>query len=1205
MLEHVVFPALQDELRGLKLHLQRVDLRLGATGADTDDEELQQRLVLKVCLQEVDRCRPHLLVLVGQRYGLVPSEDIARAAAEEAGMTYAGPRSVTAMEIEHALSATPDRSLIRIYFRDLDVSEMPEEVAIRFSDERAARSSLLDSTEREAARQRHALLVEQKVWLQRKASQRCGTYSARWSAAAGRVVGLEGFVNQVVSDLVTDLRASRGESSNEFQRFIEEASQNLIGRGELVDSLVEHFVSREERAPGLILTGERGTGKSAVFARCYQRLTADLRADWWVLAHAVGPSVESRSLWNLLKSWAVELATRLGAPASEATPERLWLLIEKVPPGTRVAMLIDGFDQFESVQPGWARGALTGWLGYRLPGKVRMLVTTTAEVEATALYRRGDFAHVKMGALSRTEAQALAESIFARYHRQPNHDAITKLLDAKTADGKPAHATALWMSLAVEQLNVIDGEEFARSEAPARGALERQRQLQAFSTLEASRLPSSLEALYVNVIVKAGKNLLEDAQGGRELARAFFLTLLLSLGGLRSQDLTQLIPRVAHELGHGRPAPPWNDLVFARLRRRLRGYIVSLPPDERWDFRYEPNRAAILESLQEQPALHFQLHSIIASYLLALPVGDPLRERRAMQHLAAANDHGRAAAFLVAAGPEGVEAATSTLGWAAASEAGVAWVIALLDVPLLDAELAVLCERLRQVDSFLDRTVHIGGTRRALGEAIVVTLRRLLSKGVGPTVALQLSLCRTLDQLGDTETDLGNWSAAAERHAEALVLARHLAAASEPGAAELVALVLTHIGALRLQAADWDGAAHHYREALDLLRPLGEAVSSSVRMTTVRLGEIEMFRRNYLAAEVLYRDALADATRVAGARSTSRAEALERVVDACLPQRKFDQAEQAAAEAMLIRNENVDLFDRGSMRALSVAVEKLGDASMAKGFYERALGAYRDCLALRRPMVDAQRPESRRDVSVVLERLGRAAMMADDPLTAEAAFRESLDIDRELFDLRKPESLRDLSVSLERVAELEMEAQKLEAASELFHEAYRISDMLPDRDHRTMVRKRASLAERAGIADLKRQHVDAALPAFVVALDLLRQLPDPDAAIEASTAFVLERIGAIEASQNRSERALLAMNDALSLRQKLANFDEPSSVLDLALCVFWYSQGLFIGGQRQEFRRAADNALAILTELQKRAGESDEVSRHMKHIRAVIARLSE
>ena len=78
-LRDVVFPELQDLLRGAKrrLHLALVDLRMGVETGSLADEEQKDCFILKVCLEEVDRCRPFFIVLLGDRYNsIMPSARI-------------------------------------------------------------------------------------------------------------------------------------------------------------------------------------------------------------------------------------------------------------------------------------------------------------------------------------------------------------------------------------------------------------------------------------------------------------------------------------------------------------------------------------------------------------------------------------------------------------------------------------------------------------------------------------------------------------------------------------------------------------------------------------------------------------------------------------------------------------------------------------------------------------------------------------------------------------------------------------------------------------------------------------------------------------------------------------------------------------------------------------------------------------------------
>ena len=123
-----VFPALEEDLAGHGTMLERVDLRVGVETRGLADDHAKQERVLKVCLEDVRRCRPFLIVLMGDRYGWVPPIERARAAAEEAGFfpSLAG-KSVTAMEIEFGLWGYPGQATrSRIYFRKLDYTAMDE-----------------------------------------------------------------------------------------------------------------------------------------------------------------------------------------------------------------------------------------------------------------------------------------------------------------------------------------------------------------------------------------------------------------------------------------------------------------------------------------------------------------------------------------------------------------------------------------------------------------------------------------------------------------------------------------------------------------------------------------------------------------------------------------------------------------------------------------------------------------------------------------------------------------------------------------------------------------------------------------------------------------------------------------------------------------------------------------------------------------------
>ena len=69
LIKHI-FPELRTICRERGVEFTEIDLRWGVT-----EEEAQQGKVVKICLDEIDRCRPYFIGLLGERYGWVPSHD--------------------------------------------------------------------------------------------------------------------------------------------------------------------------------------------------------------------------------------------------------------------------------------------------------------------------------------------------------------------------------------------------------------------------------------------------------------------------------------------------------------------------------------------------------------------------------------------------------------------------------------------------------------------------------------------------------------------------------------------------------------------------------------------------------------------------------------------------------------------------------------------------------------------------------------------------------------------------------------------------------------------------------------------------------------------------------------------------------------------------------------------------------------------------
>jgi len=101
-----VFPELRERCAGRHLHFVDVDLRWGVTG-----EEAEQGKVLDVCLDEVERCQPFFIGLLGERYGCVPPKYSVPDEPQYDWLKSIGPSySLTHLEIHQAVLRNPATS---------------------------------------------------------------------------------------------------------------------------------------------------------------------------------------------------------------------------------------------------------------------------------------------------------------------------------------------------------------------------------------------------------------------------------------------------------------------------------------------------------------------------------------------------------------------------------------------------------------------------------------------------------------------------------------------------------------------------------------------------------------------------------------------------------------------------------------------------------------------------------------------------------------------------------------------------------------------------------------------------------------------------------------------------------------------------------------------------------------------------------------
>ena len=600
-LNNKVFPDLEEKLRERRCRLEPIDLRVGVDPDATESEREREQRILKVCLQEIDRSRPFLLVLLGDRYGWVPEEDRIKTATGEAGFeTVTVGRSVTSLEIEYGLlrknDAQRQRSILLLR-NPLPYDRMGEKAAI-YSDEFATD---LGASERA----RHLKALKTKLTTDPLLSPHVHEYTLGWDEKNQRPTGLEAWGEMVAEALWKQLDAETlaffrepGPTWQEQERFaLEEFTERLdrsfAGREALVNQAVEFALSpvAEGTLQALCITAESGAGKSAFFSRVYTQLKEQKGPI--LLAEAGGISPRAGRLYWTLRRWTGELAAAMGIKADlpddlqvPQLEERFAQMLAYAADQRRIILVADALNQFERTD----RMAALSWLPDPLPANVRLLATAIPGAESDKLARRKGTRISPLPAFTATEVAAVANSVYARYHREPAAEVVAQLAAIQRPDGQPAAGNALWLTLALELLNLLDADDFAEAESDSEGRPEDK--LRRLVLRRCRALPPAMEQLYGQFLRQV-----EKAAGTAE-ARVLAAALALSRYGWREDDLKVLLSPIAALLFPEQPPVEWDALRFATFRRFFRAHMVRRGEFEQFDFAHSSLRAAILHLLQ-------------------------------------------------------------------------------------------------------------------------------------------------------------------------------------------------------------------------------------------------------------------------------------------------------------------------------------------------------------------------------------------------------------------------------------------------------------------------------------------------------------------------------------------------------------------------------------------------------------------------------
>ncbi|MBQ2378430.1 MAG: DUF4062 domain-containing protein, partial [Clostridia bacterium] len=302
------------------------DLRWGVNTTELESEESSKK-VLKVCLDQIDDCKPYMIIFIGERYGWIPSADLLHSAALLKGMDVSSIKedtSVTELEIEYGALLNPDyEGRILFYFRNpFDMSEMTEEQKADYISESPLHKQKIE---------------ELKAQIKEKYPDYIRYYDVSYDANAGKLVGLEPLMDQIYEDLqrIFDLdltylnslpteERALSNSKNHFEKMASDSYfRELSAVNEFVSGVVDYcYESRFKDNPVFeVVTGPHGIGAKTLVAQKYMNT---LKAGYNAVCFSYGMDEFTDSTDKMISALCYKLEEFMEIPhGTKATVERL------------------------------------------------------------------------------------------------------------------------------------------------------------------------------------------------------------------------------------------------------------------------------------------------------------------------------------------------------------------------------------------------------------------------------------------------------------------------------------------------------------------------------------------------------------------------------------------------------------------------------------------------------------------------------------------------------------------------------------------------------------------------------------------------------------------------------------------------------------------------------------------------------------------
>lgn len=427
-----IFPQLRRLCESRGVTWGEVDLRWGVT-----EESAAEGKVLPICLEEINRCRPYFIGLLGERYGWVPESIPEGLLEKEAWLQqqFREHKSVTELEILHGVLRNPEMAgNAFFYFRDSAyVHTLPETDRKDFISENSEDAEKLK---------------------QLKDRIRKSNFPVRENYPDSKALG-----ELVLADLtsVINERWPEGSEPDQLTRdsldhaaYARSRERVYIGRSEYFTQLDAHAAGNGDQP--LVILGESGSGKSALLANWTARYRK-ANPEVFILQHYIGATPASADWAAMLRRIMGEFKERLGLSldipehhdALRSTfPNWLYMAAAK----SRIVLVLDALNQLEDRD-----GALDLlWLPPVMPENLRLIVSTLPGSALDEITRR-NWPVYKVEPLSVDERKELIRQFLNDYGRELSSSRIERIATASQS------SNPLYLRVLLDELRLFGVHE--------------------------------------------------------------------------------------------------------------------------------------------------------------------------------------------------------------------------------------------------------------------------------------------------------------------------------------------------------------------------------------------------------------------------------------------------------------------------------------------------------------------------------------------------------------------------------------------------------------------------------------------------------------------------------------------------------------------------------------------------------------------------